>query len=122
MSAWKLMVIAASAFGASVIFLIGIGVVTGVVPLYAGDCRNLWDGHHTGFEGLIKERLKDPDSMQIISTDIGSSQPGEFRTIAMEYRARNSFGGMVVGKAVGKVNARTCEATYINATREGSTK
>ena len=68
-------------------------------------------GKHNGsFFTLVYANLNDPDSLQADQTVIGPVVNGEHR-IKMEFRARNGFGGMVRGVALGWVDNATCEAT-----------
>lgn len=61
-----------------------------------------WDGSHIQLVKHTKLRLKDPDSFQHIGTNVlGGGK------ITMHYRARNSFGGMVVGKISARYDPST---------------
>ena len=66
-------------------------------------------GRHYGAESLIKRALKDPDSMEVFDTTISPIENGE-HIVWVDYRARNSFGAMVVGSASTIVDTETCEA------------
>lgn len=59
-----------------------------------------WDGSHVQLERYIKKNLKDPDSYEHIETRYGDQ--GDYLLVSTSYRARNSFGGMVVGKVIAK--------------------
>jgi len=76
-------------------------------------CLSAWDGNHDGLEDLIKAKLKDPDSMETIETKMTPVDANGNHNIILKYRARNSFGGMVVEQALGIVNNDTCEATLL---------
>ena len=78
-------------------------------------CLSPWDGNHDGLETLIRGQLKDPDSMETIETRISPAQDG-FHDVILEFRARNSLGGMVVNTAIGKVSTTNCQATLIEIT------
>ena len=77
-------------------------------------CLSAWDGHHTGFERLIREQLKDPESMETDQTWISPVNAEGNHRITMEYRARNSFGGVVEARATGLVDNETCEAVVLS--------
>ena len=77
-------------------------------------CLSEWDGNHDGLELLVKRDLKDPDSMKTAATVIGQVTQKGYHTIIMDFRSRNSFGGMVMGQAKGLVDSETCEATLVS--------
>ena len=56
--------------------------------------------------------LKDPGSMEVTDTLIGPVLNGQ-HDLRVEYRARNSFGGMVFGTALAYVDTETCKAHSI---------
>ena len=74
-------------------------------------CLSAWDGNHDGLEDLVKSLLKDPESMETIQTRITPVDVNGNHRITMEFRSRNSFGGMVVNTATGSVDNDSCEAT-----------
>lgn len=53
-----------------------------------------WDGSHRELVRQLKENLKDPDSFEHIETTYRVE--GDSIWVFMNYRAKNSFGGMVV--------------------------
>ncbi len=59
-----------------------------------------WDGSHRELERWVEANLKDPDSYEHIETKYGDQ--GEYITVQMKFRAKNSFGGYVVNTAIGK--------------------
>ena len=75
-------------------------------------CLNKRDGRHYGLEVLIQRELKDPGSLKIMDTLIGPVEDGHHE-IHVEYRAKNSFGAMVDGYAVGSINTVTCNAELL---------
>ena len=76
-------------------------------------CLSGWNGHHRGFSRIIERELQDPDSMKAIQTMIGSvNEEGKHR-IAMEFSAKNRFGGRVRYHAIGQVSNDTCDAKLI---------
>ena len=77
-------------------------------------CLSDVTGRHYGIETLIGERLKDPGSLQVIDTLIGPVEGGQHE-IHVEYRAKNSFGALVPGYAIGLVDTNTCEAKLLSS-------
>lgn len=77
------------------------------IPLTAAEQRaqqiesqfSAWDGAHHHLERLVKANLKDPDSYQHIKTTYRDSGSDAI-LVEMHYRAKNSFGGYVVDRAV----------------------
>ena len=76
-------------------------------------CLNPLDGNHDGLEALIRDQLKDPDSMETIETRISPMKDGQ-HDIILSFRARNPIGGMVVSTAIGKVSTTSCQASLIS--------
>ena len=79
-------------------------------------CLSEWDANHDGFEDIVRRELKDPDSMDTIETRVSPVGPDGQHTIFMEFRSRNSFGGMVVSTAYGAYSQETCDATLLSIT------
>ena len=77
-------------------------------------CLSKTTGRHYGMETMIKEQLKDPGSFDEAETLIAPVNGGQHR-IHIEYRAKNSFGAMVVGAAVGLVDTATCKARLLSS-------
>ena len=75
-------------------------------------CLAKRDGRHYGLEVLIQRRLKDPGSLKIMDTLIGPVKDGHHE-IHVEYRAKNTFGAMVDGYAVGSIDTETCQAKLL---------
>ncbi|WP_338814057.1 hypothetical protein V9L05_01285 [Bernardetia sp. Wsw4-3y2] len=64
-----------------------------------------YDGSHINFEYDLKGLLKDSDSYEHIETKIVEfSEDMQFMTIITKYKARNSFGGMVVEYKKAKID------------------
>lgn len=61
---------------------------------------SVWDGAHRKLEKLIETNLKDPDSYEHIETKYIDKQ--DHILVYMKYRAKNSFGGFVIGNVVAK--------------------
>jgi len=70
-------------------------------------CLSKWDGSHREFKQAVTKNLRDPDSFEHIETRVTPVKDGKHRII-MEYRARNGFGGMVVGQATGAYANSDC--------------
>ena len=77
-------------------------------------CLSPWDGNHNGLEALIRAELKDPNSMETIETRITPVDANGSHRVILEYRARNSFGGMAQGVALGSVDNDTCRAVLLS--------
>jgi hypothetical protein len=61
-------------------------------------CLSKWDGSHRKLVDDLKRTLRDPDSFKHIETRLAPSKtPGQF-ILFMDYRAKNGFGGMAIGK------------------------
>ena len=76
-------------------------------------CLSAWDGSHYHFEHSLKRRLKDPDSYEHIETRVTKKGTDGLHSLYMTYRAKNSFGGFVVGTATGKFDTQ-CNVVSIN--------
>lgn len=76
-------------------------------------CLSAWDGSHRDFKKQVKEVMRDPDSFEHISTRVTPEKNGE-HTIIMEYRARNGFGGMNIGTALGTYSNATCKSVVLS--------
>lgn len=59
-----------------------------------------WDGSHIELESYIKSNLKDPGSYEHIKTNYVDK--GDHVIVHTQYRARNSFGGMVTGAIIAR--------------------
>lgn len=70
-------------------------------------------GHSNAFTAAVKQKIREPDSLEPISTTIEPSVEGEHR-IRMTYRARNGFGGVSLGVAEGFVSEDCDVATVIS--------
>ena len=53
-------------------------------------CLSPWNGHHDGFERLVRGQLNDPDSLRTDSTAIVPAEEG-VHIIRMEFGAKNAF-------------------------------
>ena len=77
-------------------------------------CLSAWDGEHWDFTRDVKNLMRDPDSFEEIETRITPVNDEGFHNILMTYRARNGFGGMNVGEALGLVRNSDCRATILS--------
>lgn len=77
-------------------------------------CLNTYDGSHHWFTSAIKERLRDPNSFEHISTKVTPVSENGTHTIRMKYRARNGFGGMTVGLAGGRYEHDQCSDVSVS--------
>jgi hypothetical protein len=73
-------------------------------------CLSAWDGSHRGFSEKVKAQLRDPSSFEHVETKVTPEKAGS-HGIVMRYRARNGFGGMNVGTAIGSYSHVTCDAS-----------
>lgn len=73
-------------------------------------CLSNWDGSHREFANNLKSQLRDPSSFEHIETRVTPEKDGE-HTIIMKYRAKNGFGGMNVGTAIGTFSNFSCVAS-----------
>jgi hypothetical protein len=63
---------------------------------------NMWNGSHIKLEKYIKTSLKDPRSYEHIETRY--TDKGDFIIVGTKFRARNGFGGMVIGNIAVKAS------------------
>lgn len=77
-------------------------------------CLSGWDGSHDGLVQAVEGGLRDPDSFEHVNTLI---TPVNLETgkhgVTMAFRARNGFGGLNVGRAVGEVDPYTCSVSNV---------
>lgn len=76
-------------------------------------CLSNWDGSHSAFRDAVQDRMRDPDSFEHMETRVTPVSAEGTHTIFMKYRARNGFGGMNVGTAVGTYKNSDCSFTLI---------
>ena len=62
------------------------------------------DGRHFVLARVVKANLKDPSSFEHLETSFKES--GAYLTVSMVYRARNSFGALVIGYISAKVSIK----------------
>ena len=77
-------------------------------------CLSAWDGNHDGLEGLVRQQLNDPDSMETHETRIAPAGTSNQHRIIISFGARNAFGGMVRHTAIGWIDHDSCEATLVS--------
>lgn len=76
-------------------------------------CLSAWDGSHRDFARAIKQNLRDPDSFEHVETRVTPVGDDGTHKILMTYRARNGFGGMNVGEALGTFRNDNCDPTIL---------
>ena len=81
------------------------------------DWASAWDGSIYAVNAAVKERLKDPGSFKHVETKWTASplNAGYDYGVVMTYRAKNSFGALVLGTARGTLDAKTGEFTLTSA-------
>ena len=96
--------------------IFGVLVVLFLIGHFAGDsdktastpvepkfkCLSAWDGSYSDLKRYTKKILKDPKSFEHDSTVITPIVNDE-QTVYMTYRAKNSFGGVVVDRIGAKI-------------------
>ncbi|RBO54038.1 hypothetical protein DSD19_06130 [Rhodovulum sp. BSW8] len=76
-------------------------------------CLSGWDGSHPAFKRIVKNSMRDPDSFEHVDTLVGPVTNG-WHAIRMVYRARNGFGGMNVGEAIGRYRNDDCSVEVLS--------
>lgn len=96
---------------ASAIVFVGLVAMCAIVvatlpssPATPPSCFSAWDGAHRTLQDRVKAQLKDPDSYEHIETRYTGTEESPVR-ITTSFRARNSFGGYVVNRAVAEGGA-----------------
>ncbi|WP_037309079.1 hypothetical protein [Ruegeria halocynthiae] len=77
-------------------------------------CLSAWDGSHRDFKRAVKDMMREPDSFELIDTRITPVNDEGYHSVLIRYRARNGFGGMNVGEALGLINNSDCSATVLS--------
>lgn len=77
-------------------------------------CLSAWDGSHRDFRHAVRDRMREPDSFEHIETRVAPVDEDGMHTIIMQYRARNGFGGMNVGTALGQYRNSDCSFTILS--------
>lgn len=77
-------------------------------------CLSKWDGSHRELVNELKRSLREPDSFEHVETRITPVNAKGVHLLTMEYRARNGFGGMNVGRLVAAVKNSDCSFTIIS--------
>lgn len=78
-------------------------------------CLSPWDGSSTQLVTLIKAQLRDPDSFEHDETRITPVDADGMHSIAMDYRAKNGFGGVNRGTAFGEIKNADCSAALTSS-------
>ena len=107
--------------------IFGVLVVLFLIGHFAGDsdketastpvepkfkCLSVWDGSYSDLKRYTKKILKDPKSFEHDSTVITPIVNDE-QTVYMTYRAKNSFGGVVVDRIGAKIKNSDCSLIQI---------
>ena len=71
-------------------------------------CLSAWDGHHDGFEDIVRPRLADPGSMETFETRVAPNDGGNHRII-MYFGAKNAYGGTSRMIAFGTYGNESCD-------------
>lgn len=71
-------------------------------------CLSPWDGSHREFRNAVRDKMRDPDSFEHVETRVTPVDEDGMHAIIMQYRARNGFGGMNVGTALGQYRNAGC--------------
>lgn len=77
-------------------------------------CLSSWDGSHRELVRALKRSLRDPDSFEHVETRISPVNAKGFHTLSMQYRARNGFGGMNLGRLIATVKNSDCSAEIVS--------
>ena len=70
-------------------------------------CLSNWDGSHVEFRNEVRQMMREPDSLEHIETVVTPKSDSGRHTIRMTYTAKNGFGGMTNGIAVGTYSHTT---------------
>jgi hypothetical protein len=73
-------------------------------------CLSGWDGSHTKFVQALNAQLNDPDSFEHEETRTWTVGADGRNKVTMLFRAKNGFGGVIRGRAVGSFDNTTCDA------------
>ncbi len=76
-------------------------------------CLSDWDGSHADFKSMVRQTMREPDSFEHIETRITPVDDKGYHSLLMDYRARNGFGGMNVGRAAARVRQSDCSFTIL---------
>ncbi len=77
-------------------------------------CLNEWSGAHPDVVKNVEYQMKDPDSFEHIETKITPVDKSGSHQLYMKYRAKNSFGGMVIGLATATITNSDCSAIILS--------
>lgn len=71
-------------------------------------CLSSWNGSHREVVSIIKSALNDPDSFEHDETVVSPANNDGRHRFRMRYRAKNAFGGLVIGNAIGTYGNDNC--------------
>lgn len=77
-------------------------------------CLDGWDGQNRAIVAATKTRLRDPESFEHIETRIAPRADTGTHGLIMHYRARNGFGGMMVGMVTAELASTDCSITSLS--------
>ena len=77
-------------------------------------CLSSWDGSHRQLVRALKLSLRDPDSFEHVETRITPANAKGEHLLTMQYRARNGFGGMNIGRLIATVKNSDCSVTIVS--------
>lgn len=81
-------------------------------PDFSEECLSAWDGSNHYLIDAVKKRMNDPSSF--IHTQTKYKLQGDVAILIMDFRGKNSFGGLVPSQVMATVDAQTCELIKIN--------
>lgn len=76
-------------------------------------CLSGWDGSHREVVKAVKKSLNDPSSFDHDATHVTPLSEGQHQ-FEMTYRAKNSFGALVLNKVVGSYSGSDCAVIAIS--------
>lgn len=81
-------------------------------PDFSEECLSAWDGSNHYLIDAVKKRMNDPSSF--IHTQTKYKLEGDVAILIMDFRGKNSFGGLVPSQVMATMDAKTCELIKIN--------
>jgi hypothetical protein len=78
-------------------------------------CLSGWDGSHSQVTQWLKKNLKDPKSYEHIETRVLPVNDKGLHFAFVQYRAKNSFGGYVIGNVSATYKNSDCSVTKVTS-------
>ena len=78
-------------------------------------CLSGWDGSHRQVTQWLKKNLKDPKSYEHIETRVLPVNDKGLHFAFVQYRAKNSFGGYVIGNVSATYKNSDCSVTKVTS-------